>query len=812
MKLKFSLILLGLLFLYNPIKSNEQNLEGTCPSSDASCSQKANAKIEEKKNTNDDLEIEDIPSEKPEEKKEEEKEQKKEQKKEQPKIPDVVFKSQRSGKTKENEPEREEIEYPDELQYQKLFQKYGERMKYFNSFVMDKNHTEFYDFNLDDEEIWNLKKDLITIYPAAKFRLNWQGNFLHFYKIVYEKKLPVYLTTDSMLYAFNENLQIFQATFYQEIFPTFLNSFLRNLIDYTTDLIETPEGENHKYFISHTQLYFATALELLNDGSTQKNKYIPAIETQLKSFLKKIKSHKVEEFFMFYNKKTINCANFIPDAYFSRNKMLTNVFRAITWLQINRFVYEKNFVTPIWYIGKMIVDSGNLELFNQIYDSLKFVMGMDSISLNVPEMYLLGVNELGYKDIFELTPDQADKLFRKAIDNKKTLDLPYLTDNFLYTEEDMKAQKVERELSSAVLDYHYDTEDWVKNKLMLYTPNQMRAMMSSLEIPTTIHQTSYFKQYIFAKMRGDINTDKDPKIPLRDGINIRNILERTKYSIKDLMVFSPEKFRTQIKNGIHLLLYKASRRIKSYDPIFNRPFYHEKNFNIAYMGYVDYTREFTIMKSELEMKKNEGGFADVVIEPNVGFYQEMLELTRCYKKMFTNLENFANEKMDLKNNPHLYHLKYSQSKLKGQFRNLEDAIQMLLMVIKKQENGVELDEELKEALFDVVKFDKKLNTWTGWYASIVNPDGGSVSDSMEFHAWTKKVLTARPMEDKEFNGALIYVNTFYPHIGVMIKEDKFTKQRKLLLFSSYYGREAIKLFNLDTLNFKEEEDNIFYRT
>ena len=788
MKLRFLITFIIALLIISSYESNDSN-EGTCPSTEKSCSVKTKVKTGD-----EELTVEDISKENKGEKKTEDKTVKKE---------DIVYKSKKSGMKKENEPEPEKIDFPEDFQYQDLFMKWGERKRYLESFTFESNYTEYYDFNLDYEEIYSLQKERITIYPPKKFSKNFQGNFLHFYKVIYEKKLPVYLTTDSMLYAFNENLQNFQFIFYQEILPSFLEIFLKNIIHYTTELMDSPEGEQHKYFISHAQLFFATSLELLSKG-IQTNKYLPAIETQLKSFVKKLESAKVEEFFMFYTKRVIDCSQMFPENYFSQSKILINLYRSIKWMQLNRFEYDPNNITPIWYLGKMIVDSGQYDLYKKIYDSLKFVMGMDSMTISIPDIYKLGL-EIGYKDIFDLSKEQTDQLFKKVIENKKSLDLPYLVDNFLFTKEEIQAMKIEREFSSGIFDFYYDTEDWVKNKLAIPDPKRLRLMIHSYEIPTSIHQATNFKEYIKAKYEGkQINNEYN--IPLRDGINLSIILERARYSIKDLMVFSPEKFRTCIKNWIHLLLYKASRRIKSSDPVFNKPFYKFKNFNIAYAGYVDFKREFNIFKSVLEMKKKEGEFADVVVEPKFDFYTEMLNITKAYRKMFEDLKYFGDVKLEAKSSPLFSNLGFGFAKLKGMFNHLEDSIQMLIDVIQKQESGVELDSDLKQILFDIVKFEKNYNTWTGWYVKLLNPN--SSIESFNFYAYSKKVIATGPNEDHKFNGALIFVNTHYPYIGLIVKEDKFSKKRKLLLFSSYNARETIKNFNLETLNFKDEVEII----
>ena len=184
MKINVSLFLIGILLLLSPIKSNEkQNPEGTCPSSDKTCSQKANAEVNTNANANtntntnakesanansntntnekankdasseaqrikdskpkaqesNDLEIEDVPEE------EKEKKEKPAQKKPEGKKPEgkrkLVFKHQKSGKNRTNEAEREDIQYPEDFQYQKLFQKYGDKTKYLKSLALEDINT-----------------------------------------------------------------------------------------------------------------------------------------------------------------------------------------------------------------------------------------------------------------------------------------------------------------------------------------------------------------------------------------------------------------------------------------------------------------------------------------------------------------------------------------------------------------------------------------------------------------------------------------------------------------------------------------------
>lgn len=408
---------------------------------------------------------------------------------------EVQYKSKAKKKVEE-EPKEEKIDYPDDLLYQELFQKPGERRKYITSFTFKSNLTEFYDFNIDDEELDSIKKARITLYPPKRFHLNQQGNFLHFYKVAYEKGLPVYFTVDAMQYAVNENVNNLNKIFYEEILFNYLSVFFHNVINYATELMDSAEGEPHRYMISHAQLYFAVAAELLTDGFNQKNNYPAAIELQIKNFLAKIRKYELAEFYMFYNKKQINCSFLLPSSFFNRSKKLQNIHHAIKWFVATKFFLDKKEINPIWYIGKLIVDSGNSDLYEKIHEALSFIMGQDSLTPSMVEIYNMGL-ELGYKETFDLSEEQAETLVKKALENKKQINLPFLNDNFFFSKEILDAFRIEREFTTALFTYQFDIEDWVKNKLIIYNPKSMRTMMSSLEIPVAIHHASAYKELIF---------------------------------------------------------------------------------------------------------------------------------------------------------------------------------------------------------------------------------------------------------------------------------------------------------------------------
>ena len=269
----------------------------------------------------------------------------------------------------------------------------------------------------------------------------------------------------------------------------------------------------------------------------------------------------------------------------------------------------------------------------------------------------------------------------------------------------------------------------------------------------------------------------------------------------------PENWRKSIFNNLHLLLYKATRKIKGSDPVYKMPFYKQKNFFTAYGGYIHAKREFAIMRSKPEVKKVTGKFADVVVEPNLGFYEEVLEIFSNYKNIFADLKNFAEVKFNMSKNPAYSNLKFSFVNSNGIVKHIVEVTEMLIDAINKQESG-KMDEDTKNVLFDIVGYNKNYNAWMGWYTKLL--DANDQEDVFNFFSWSAKVVTAPPIEDKNFIGAMIYTNLHHSHIGLIVKEDKFIKQRKLLIYPCYNAKETIKKFD-PKIDFDAEIDKISSR-
>ncbi len=270
----------------------------------------------------------------------------------------------------------------------------------------------------------------------------------------------------------------------------------------------------------------------------------------------------------------------------------------------------------------------------------------------------------------------------------------------------------------------------------------------------------------------------------------------------------PENWRRSINNHIHLLLYRSCRRIKLSDPVYKSFYYKNKNFYTAYGAYVHYKREFAIMKSTPVIKKKKGNIIDVVIEPNILFYEEVLEVFNNYKNIFEDLKKFGENKFSLSKNPVLSNLRFSFRNCKALIKYVIEVSEMLLDAIKKQESG-KMDEPTLNNLKDIISYDEKLDGWAGWYVKLFDSIY-SQDNIFNFYSWTTKTHAAGPIEDENFLGAITYVNLYHPYIGLIVKEDRFTKQKKLLLYSFYDAKETVKVFDPKT-NFDNEIESITQR-
>jgi hypothetical protein len=695
------------------------------------------------------------------------------------------------------------IEYPGTLEHEDLFKKKGhEYMEYVNSFSDGRNFTEYYDFSLADDELESLKFHRMSIYPQKKFEYNTQGNFLHFYKIAYEKGLPVYFTTDAMLYALTENVNFMLKLFYEELFIHAIRKFLDTVIEYAEKLKDTTEGNYHRLIISYAQIFYGTAIDFLVEGF-ETYKPNEDIAIAIKNNVDLAKKYTANEFFIMMKKKMVDTNLLIPPTQFRRTNKLSNIYRAIRWFQVVKFDLHED-LNSIWLLGKLINDSGSKPMYKNIYHMLSYIWGQDRESPNVLEVYEIG-KELGFDEI-QLNPDQLNQLYRKILlENLKFRpDLGFSSDYIVYTKEALEFMRLMKTHSSFVFTTQYNIEDWVLNKLVDYRKDKNRHMVHPYEVTMAIHQSTIFKQFIFNRYMGKKTWEKEELLPLRDDIDIRENFEKAKYTIKDSMKKDPESWRNNMMNHFHLLLFKATRRIKiNDDPLFKTPQYKEKVFNTAYASHVHFKQDIDIMTRVISGGNDKvGGFPEVAVEPNYEFYNELYLFFSVFKE---NLSQFLLSTEDYLKVNH----KFIRALYKTHIDDMMYAIRLLQKLAPLQEKG-KLTDEQKSDMKELVFYNGDAKIWDGWYFRLFNKGGEKEKYHLSYNIYITRVHTAMPLDRFSFSGALIYTGMKFPDIGVLIKQDENEKKEKLFLYASYSGFDFIKRFS-EKVSFEDISDKVMKR-
>jgi hypothetical protein len=579
-----------------------------------------------------------------------------------------------------------------------------------------------------------------------------------------------------------------------------MRTFLEKMIDHAEQLKETLEGNHHRLILSYAQIYYATSLEFLIEGFEKYAAY-PDIIASITNNKDLANLHSVNEFYIMNRKRTLDTSQLFPPAWFRRSKRLHNFYRAFRWLTLPKFDLKQD-LNAIWLLGKLINDSGSSEVYEKLYDMISYVLGQDRETSNFLEIFELG-KKMGYEAIQLSDQDQFD-LYKKIIyelNTKKKPDIIFSGDIIVYSQEALDYMQAIRQHTSFLFTGPYNIEEWTINKLLDFRSDKNRFLFHSVELPSAIHQCKIYKDYIFSRYAGQkIHYDRD--LPLRDGIDVRENFEKAKFTIKTSFKKEPQNWRKNIINHMHLLLYKATRRIKkSDDPLFKSPSYYQKNFNTAYAGLIHFKQETEIMNRVISSSKVDGEFADVVFEPNLEFYTEMNRFFSIYQQKIIQFFNYSEIYLQI-------NYEMVKSVLSNTFDDLTYAIDIISKFIPLQEKGNSTEKQKKE-IHQLFFFNKDINQWDGWYYKLLNKGEKANKYPFSYPVYISRVYTATPLERFHFNGAILYTGMKFSDIGILIKKDHEGNE-KLLLYSAYSGFEFIKTFT-EKIKFDDVTKNVVER-
>ena len=351
------------------------------------------------------------------------------------------------------------------------------KILYDDHFLKEETSREF-QFKLNEKIIEYIKKNKMITYPKRLFRGSYQGNFLHFIYLVYNKRLPLYFTLDQILYPYIELTQDIIENIIEKGMYNIFYDFLKNILDY----INTNPDLDEDFLI-----YFSVGFKLLEPN--YKNKKDEVVYNIISNIINNNKesnniNNNYYNFDLFGYEREINKINFIKvNPLFGSNIQSKRLFHCITFFQ--NFIFNiRNEIYIVYKIGEIIVKSGQKELFEKIKIYFKYIFNEEENLMNPLEIYEY-INK-NYKHKNKTKDEINFNLYYKMKDNiikNRTFDFmsEFKFDN--EREEIEFNNQIKSKIS--LFSYSYNIKDLINFKLL--NINKGRLFPSFYEYISLVH-------------------------------------------------------------------------------------------------------------------------------------------------------------------------------------------------------------------------------------------------------------------------------------------------------------------------------------
>ena len=690
--------------------------------------------------------------------------------------------------SKQEEPIKHDFSY---IKYRDLFERKGDELeKYKASFEKDSNYTDYYDFSLDDEEVESLVEHKISFYPTAKFLNTNQGNYLHFLKVAYEKKLPVYFTTDIFIEGLTKSVNRMKKLFFEEVLIHYIKKFADSLTSFIANNKDKPKYKSIRFTLDSVQTYYSILSYLISNKieafSPRKD-----IEAEFNRWKKIVESYSLNEIFFMGKKKKVDYSYLTASGYWKTTQRLNNIWQATAFLTVHKFHVEED-IKGIWIMGKLVDDAELGDHFNKMSDMLTYFKGQNSILLNVVQISRLGAKK-GFED-YVLSTEQFSQLSEIAKTERQKLSLKVLDQMILWSKDQVEAMKQKRELHTHFLNEDYTVIEWVINKVTDYREKSLRNIVSFMEVNQIITENRYRYPTIKSRMRGVKRTVYDRVMKLRDHMNFTEYLEAAENVISKSIVIEQEGWRENLNNHFYLLYNTANKNYTSRDKLYQSPVFKEKNYNLAPSNLVSLSQDIKVMSRYMGYTTVEGGIPEIWFESNMGFYDEVNVFLSRFEYLLGDFINHTEESMRV-------NFKYVRNRLSKSFEDLKYANNLIRRAIELQESN-RLNEEVKTELREILFVEDISETWDGWLARLYDTD--SQMTLFNFECYSMFINHSVENEKEGFNGANHFIYNKFNEIGVVIVKDKQENSDKLMLFStSNWGESYNRVDDTQFNNIKE---------
>ena len=646
------------------------------------------------------------------------------------------------------------------------------KILYDDHFLKEETSREF-QFKLNEKIIEYIKKNKMITYPKRLFRGSYQGNFLHFIYLVYNKRLPLYFTLDQILYPYIELTQdIIENIIEKGMYNIFYN-FLKNILDY----INTNPDLDEDFLI-----YFSVGFKLLEPN--YKNKKDEVVSNIISNIINNNKesnniNNNYYNFDLFGYEREINKINFIKvNPLFGSNIQSKRLFHCITFFQ--NFIFNiRNEIYIVYKIGEIIVKSGQKELFEKIKIYFKYIFNEEENLMNPLEIYEY-INK-NYKHKNKTKDEINFNLYYKMKDNiikNRTFDF---MSEFKFNNEREEIEfnnQIKSKIS--LFSYSYNIKDLINFKLL--NINKGRLFPSFYEYISLVHNGEKINKLIMNRYNFTINKTKSNEskmLKFRDGINMEKEFNEIKETLNQSMNNEKEKWENSYENSFNYLLNKIGH---SQDKFNEKNIWIESRiFNSLIGSYIHFKKDiFLFNYTGIIEGDEEGKLIDVYFEDNIEFYEELKNISLIFKKNSLNIIEQIQEQA-IKNELKLY-IEQKLNKLFIAYENIMKSIRYQIDFNKDNEN------ERRKIIENLFYYNKEKKIYEGWYVDLYKIKNDTQPDiNLKMYAYNYHV--SKPIKEFNFNGSIVFGAMNFPEYGVIGIKDKINKTMKLYILSFYSGNE-----------------------
>ena len=648
---------------------------------------------------------------------------------------------------------------------------------YGDCFLKEESDKNF-EFKLNEKIIEYIKTNRMITYPRNQFLGSFQGNFLHFISVVYNKQLPLYFTYDQILYPYIEITEnIIQKIIEKGIYNIFYD-FLKNILNYLND--------NNKTYDEDLFIYFGIGFKLLEPNfKSEKDEQINKIIENILSLNNNTNNanntnNNYYNFILFEYERNINKINFIKiNPLFGTSINSKRLFHCITFFQ--NFIFNiRNELFIIYQIGEIISKSGQRETFKELKIYFKYIFNEEENMLNPLEIYDYINNNYQNKN---KTKDEINFNFYYKIkdDIMKNRTFNFMSQFKFNNEKEEVEFNYQIRSKISLFSYSYDIKDWINYKLL--DINKKRLFPSFYEYITLVHHGNKMKKLIMNRYNymeeNKTMKNKGKMIKFRDGVNMEMEFNEINSILNKSMINEKDNWENSYENSFNYLLNIIGHSIdKSEDK--NNLWLESKIFNTLIGSYLHFKKDILLFEQTTLVSDGENGsLIDVYFEDNLDFYKEIKNITLLFQKYSLNIINQI-KSLEIKEELGNY--------IHNQLNKLFVSFENIIKAIKYQKELNNNNEERSEIIKKLFYYNKEKKSYEGWYVDLykINNDT-EINYNLKIYAYNYHI--SKPIPELNFTGAMVYGAMNLPEFGVIGVKDKTNKTIKLYILSFYSGNE-----------------------